>query len=173
MADIRHLYLMRHAEAEGLARSDALRSLTPRGFAQAQLAGQWLAKQGLVLDMVCCSPYLRARQTAAEVCRALSSAPQFELEELLPSGDTQQLLVKLEQMSLPDGSIPARLLWVTHQPLLGKLRNVLVEGCVGNGYPVAPANIMLLGYEYIGPACASLVWSRDVVDFGQVHASKR
>jgi phosphohistidine phosphatase len=157
---------MRHAEAEGMARSDADRSLSPRGFGQAQRAGQWLASQNVAIDMICHSPYLRAKQTAAEVCRALNSTSSLGLEELAPSGDLQRLLAQWEQLSLPGGSVPVSMLWVTHQPLVGNLRNVLAEGSVGNGYPFAPASITLLEYDYVGPACASVVWLRDVADFG-------
>jgi phosphohistidine phosphatase len=157
---------MRHAEAEGMARSDAGRSLTPRGFGQARLAGQWLARQGVSIEMICHSPYLRAKQTTAEVCHGLISPLRLELEELAPSGDLQRLLTQGEQLSLPGDGAPASMLWVTHQPLVGNLANFLTEGTVGNGYPFAPASVMLLEYDYFGPACAAIAWLRDVADFG-------
>ncbi len=149
-----------------MAHSDADRSLTPRGLGQAQRAGEWLARQGVSIDMICHSPYLRAKQTSAEVCRALTSPSPLELEELAPSGDVPRLLAQWEQLTLPGGRVPVSMLWVTHQPLVGNLRNFLVEGGVGNGYPFAPASITLLEYDYVGPACASLAWLRDVADYG-------
>lgn len=166
MGDIRRLYLMRHAEAEALAGDDTKRPLTPHGSRQAQTMGRWLSANGHLIDMVCRSPYLRARQTSEEVCRCLGPVSRLEFVGLVPSGNPEDVLQQWEQTRLPGGGLPAAALWVTHQPLVGKLCNYFVDGSMGNGCPFAPASIMLLEYEHIGPGCASIVWARDVVDGG-------
>src|SRR5689334_25020201 len=68
----RTLVLLRHAKAahpDGVA--DLQRSLTPRGHADAAVAGGWLAGQRLIPDVVLCSPARRTRETWHGVALAL------------------------------------------------------------------------------------------------------
>ncbi len=159
---------MRHAEAEDFAREDAQRRLTPRGIEQARAMGQWLAAQGAVIDMLCSSPYLRATQTSTELGRCFGLPLPRELAELTPSGNLKRLLRLWDRTDLPGGELPRAAIWVTHQPLVGELRNYLVEGSVGHGFPFAPATIALLEYQHLGPGSASEIWRQDVLDPGQV-----
>ena len=76
------LYLLRHAEAENDAISDAARALTPRGVEQAARVGRFCARTGIAPELILFSPYIRAEQTArafAEAwppdARTLQSAP--------------------------------------------------------------------------------------------------
>ncbi len=164
MSERRCLYLMRHAEAENFTGADAQRSLTPNGFEQARAMGRWLAQQGVAIDTVCYSPYLRARQTCETVCQFLGSPSLLEFADLLPSARLESLLQRWDKTYLPNHELPTQALWVTHQPLVGKLCSYLVEGSVDQGYPFAPASVVLLTYQYIGPGCASKVWGQDVYD---------
>jgi phosphohistidine phosphatase len=69
---VRTLVLLRHAKAghpDGVA--DLKRSLTPRGHADAAVAGAWLADQHLIPDLVLCSPARRTRETWHGVALAL------------------------------------------------------------------------------------------------------
>ncbi len=61
----RLLVLVRHAKTEvGAGKADHDRELLPRGRADAQAAGAWLAEElGLTPDLVLCSTAARARQT--------------------------------------------------------------------------------------------------------------
>lgn len=62
--DARTLVLMRHAKAEHTeGKRDSERELTPKGRADAVVAGQWLAEHEVVPDVVLCSTSVRTRQT--------------------------------------------------------------------------------------------------------------
>jgi phosphohistidine phosphatase len=163
MSERRYLYLMRHAEAEIFTGADDQRSLTPNGFEQAQAMGRWLALQDAAIETVCHSPYLRARQTCEAVCQFLGSPPMLEFTDLVPSGNLESLLQRWE-ITYADRELPTRALWVTHQPLVGKLCSYLVEGSVDQACPFAPATVVLLEYQYVGPGCASIAWCQDVYD---------
>jgi phosphohistidine phosphatase len=79
------LYLVRHAEA-ARGEPDALRPLTASGLAAARSLGAQLAAEGAHPDTVLSSPLLRARETAAELARALACAT--EPDERLAPGAT-------------------------------------------------------------------------------------
>ena len=78
------LYLVRHAEA-AQGEPDDLRPLTAAGRDAARALGERLAAEAQV-DAVLCSPLLRARETAAELARALGCEP--EPDERLAPGAT-------------------------------------------------------------------------------------
>ena len=64
--DVKHLILMRHAEADwGL--NDFDRPLTKRGHQQAAQAGAWLAEHGYIPEQIMSSAALRTRQTTTWV----------------------------------------------------------------------------------------------------------
>jgi phosphohistidine phosphatase len=91
------LYLIRHAEALTLGErgitDDAERPLSEHGENQAEMVGKGFQRKGLQLDMVVCSPLVRARQTAEIFLRNWSPAPpeiQFN-EGLLPEARPRKL----------------------------------------------------------------------------------
>jgi len=58
------LLLLRHSKAEpGPDKRDVDRALSDRGRRDAAAVGEWLAEQGLAMDLVVCSPSTRTRQT--------------------------------------------------------------------------------------------------------------
>jgi len=73
------LYLLRHAEAEILAASDAARRLTSKGEEQAARVGKFCAKHEITPAVILSSPVVRARQTADLVA---SKLPDAELVEV-------------------------------------------------------------------------------------------
>jgi phosphohistidine phosphatase len=71
----RTLVIMRHAKAEQLVSgTDFERRLTARGTTDATAAGAWLAAEGLVPDLVICSPAARTRGTWHGVAIGLADA---------------------------------------------------------------------------------------------------
>jgi phosphohistidine phosphatase len=67
---------MRHSRAtHKTGFEDVERPLTGRGRRDAAAAGSWLRDQGLVPDLVLCSPALRTRQTWDELSGPLSTPP--------------------------------------------------------------------------------------------------
>jgi phosphohistidine phosphatase len=81
------LYLVRHAEAAP-GEPDDLRPLTPAGRDAARDLSRRLAGRGLRPTALLSSPLLRARQTAAELARALDC--EAEADERLAPGATAE-----------------------------------------------------------------------------------
>jgi phosphohistidine phosphatase len=74
------LWLLRHGEAvPHESKPDDERELTPRGRAQAELAGVALAKLGLEFAACYTSPKVRAVETAQLACRSLNTEPVEEI----------------------------------------------------------------------------------------------
>ena len=113
--------LMRHGEARALAGKDAARPLTQWGCAAVQAAAHKLAKKSPSAQGVRSSPYLRARQTAEIVSEVLNLPLLPESAELVPSGDSDQLVAWLLAEAQP-------VIWVFHMPLIGRLIHDLT-GC--------------------------------------------
>jgi len=65
------LTFLRHAEAEDEVTSDFERKLTSKGLEQADKAGKFCVKFGLVPDIILSSPVVRAEQTAKAVSKRL------------------------------------------------------------------------------------------------------
>ncbi len=116
------LWMLRHGEAERETRHDPDRVLTEPGRAAAAAAGAVLATLAPRPLRLLCSPYARAQQTAAA---ALQSLPGLRIETvdwLTP--DTPPLTTLKHLTAIHDESV----LLVAHQPLLGDLLGLLVEG---------------------------------------------
>ncbi|MEV2237676.1 histidine phosphatase family protein [Micromonospora sp. NPDC049891] len=73
----RTLVLLRHAKAEQPTtdRPDVERPLATRGRADAAAAGAWLARHGLLPDVVLCSAAVRTRQTWHDVQLGITGSP--------------------------------------------------------------------------------------------------
>ncbi len=86
------LVLVRHAEAAP-GEPDELRPLTPGGREAARALGEQLAADDVRPDAVLTSPLLRARETGAELARAL--AVPVEPDERLAPGATAESVLQL------------------------------------------------------------------------------
>jgi phosphohistidine phosphatase len=105
------LWLLRHGEAVPHdSKPDFDRELTARGERQAVAAGEALARLGLELAACYTSPLIRAAQTAALACEALSGEPA-EREEVGKGFDVEVVRELLAQHG--DGD---RILVVGHSP---------------------------------------------------------
>ena len=129
------LWLLRHAEPEERAESgkDEDRRLTAAGLAQARAAGRGIAAVSDGLRLVLTSPYLRARQTAEPVARALHVALRAT-SALEPDRDPGAVLSEIEATG------EESLLLVGHAPLLGHLLGLLITGDHGADVPLAKAS---------------------------------
>ena len=144
---------MRHGEAEGRAPSDQQRRLTARGQDDALAAGKALA--ALNIPLLAHSPYTRTCETADAVCNGF--APTRETwPELTPDSSPEQVIEKLQAIQAEC------VLLVSHQPLVGKLTALLVDGAAGFGLPFATASIARLHCDVVAPGCARLLWHRSV-----------
>lgn len=66
-----HLYLLRHADADTQAPSDAGRELSEKGLEQAARVASFCSAYKLKLDVILSSPLIRAQQTAKRVAEKL------------------------------------------------------------------------------------------------------
>jgi phosphohistidine phosphatase len=126
------VYLVRHAEAAP-GEPDELRALTPDGRRAARDLGDRLANEGVSPDAVISSPLLRARETAAEIGRALGVEP--EADDRLGSGATADGL-----RELVDGR-GETVVAVGHQPDCGRIAAELGDGVEP---PFPPAGVVVL-----------------------------
>jgi len=111
---IRHLYLVRHAEAEPERTTDAERRLTEKGKRQAEKLGRFCLQQGLAVDAIFSSPLVRAVQTAEPVAQALKTKVHCSPE--LASGMTPGRLRAFLEAQKDSGS----LMIVGHEPDLSE-----------------------------------------------------
>jgi phosphohistidine phosphatase len=126
------VYLVRHAEAAP-GEPDDLRALTPDGRRAARDLGDRLANEGVRPDAVISSPLLRARETAAEIGRALGVEP--EADDRLGSGATADGLRELVE------GRGETVVAVGHQPDCGRIAAELGDGVEP---PFAPAGVVVL-----------------------------
>ncbi|MEQ8952504.1 MAG: phosphohistidine phosphatase SixA [Gammaproteobacteria bacterium] len=140
------IYLFRHGRAQDHAASDAERELTAEGEQQVTAVVTTLQRQRASIARILCSPYIRARQTAAILARELGDPPVSEFEALLPHTSPQELLAQLGRLS--DEST----VLVGHNPLLSQLLSLMVEGRVDSGYGLGTAHIAIIDCEF--PAIA-------------------
>ena len=97
--DVKHLILMRHAEADwGL--NDFDRPLTKRGHQQAAQAGAWLAERGYIPEQIMSSAALRTRQTTTWVSDALGEkGPTAHLDEGLYEVGASRIIARINGVS--------------------------------------------------------------------------
>jgi phosphohistidine phosphatase len=122
----RTLVLLRHAKAaHPEAVVDLDRPLTPRGHADAAVAGGWLATIRLIPQVVMCSPSRRTRETWHGVALALGADATGITVVYDPSiyeaGRGQPLL---ELVSATDPAVSSLLL-IGHNPTISMLSSLL------------------------------------------------
>lgn len=128
MAAPKQLIVMRHAKAGELPGGpDFERALRPRGCENAKSAGEWLAGQGLLPDLVLCSKARRARQTWQYVVAGLHSEPEVIIDTRLYEADAGQLLAIFAET---DPGVRS-LMYVGHNPAAAEVTEILA------GAPVA------------------------------------
>jgi phosphohistidine phosphatase len=113
------LFIVRHAKA-ATGDPDELRPLTEDGRETARALGRQLAADGVRPDAILTSPLLRARETAAEISKAVGTEPEPD-ERLAPG-------------AMPDDFVAVAtgrgesVLVVGHQPDCGRAASALGGG---------------------------------------------
>jgi len=115
MLSVMKLFLLRHAPAEP-GSPDAKRALTPAGRRMAEELARFMAERPFfAVQEIWCSPYRRARETAAPVHAALGEKVRLRFrDDLVPHADPAALLPDLRRLDRP-------LLIVGHNPHLAHL----------------------------------------------------
>lgn len=131
------LVLFRHGEA-GVAARDFDRCLTDQGVTDVRKVACSVADK-LNGATAYVSPYVRARQTCAEIQRNTDLKACHELPLITPDDDPLQVIDWLNQQDSE-----STLLLVTHQPLVSRLISLLLDGHETGFYPMATASVTIL-----------------------------
>lgn len=125
------LYLVRHAHAAS-GEPDELRPLTAQGREQARALGERLRAEEARPEIVLTSPLLRARETGAELARALGA--ETEPDERLAPG------ASLEDVRAAVAGRGEQVVVVGHQPDCGQI----AEALTGSEPAFPPAGLAVL-----------------------------
>ena len=140
------LILLRHAKAVTYSpEGDFGRELAPRGRAQAERLGRWLADKSFAPTLVFASPARRTRETADLALAALPVRPARVDAAGLYNADATDILALIRDA--PEDH--ERLMIVGHNPGMAEVANFLA----GAGDPAAH---LKLGRKYPTCACAVL-----------------
>ena len=129
------LFLLRHAEAEPNAASDAKRALTAKGCKQAESVGQFFLKHGFLPEMIIASPLTRAEETARIVARELNFPQPVQIGQFLRAGMTPEQALSgirecfIELMKREKSLEKVSIMLVGHEPDFSNLAGVLIGGC--------------------------------------------
>lgn len=156
------ILVMRHADALSRSKSDvkydAERPLSEKGREQATAMGRLLASLAIAPDLIICSPFIRAQETAERVGAELKEKIEpLPLTELAPGSALDDLLCAAAQYG-ENGT--RRMLAVLHQPdVSGILASVL--SCSENQLPLRITPATLAGFTidptaYAGTASLDL-----------------
>jgi phosphohistidine phosphatase len=166
MQQSRRLVVVRHAEAEPSAATDAERPLAPRGHADARAAGEWLAGQGVVPDHALVSAALRARETWASLSAGAGTDLEPEVSRLLYSAEPDTVLDLVREVPAGVGCLVV----VGHNPAMAYLANLLDDGdgdedattgLATRGFPTCSLAV----FEHAGEWAGLEVTSARLVDF--------
>jgi phosphohistidine phosphatase len=123
------LFLLRHGvavEKEQWTGGDAQRPLSREGTGRMEAEARTMARLGMGLDRILCSPFVRARQTAQIVARALDlREPPAPDERLSPGFDSGSL-----ESILGENEGAKALMLVGHEPDFSRLIGGLTGGRV-------------------------------------------
>ncbi|MFT6895627.1 MAG: phosphohistidine phosphatase [Paraglaciecola sp.] len=117
-----HVIIMRHGDAKPAHGEDSLRQLSPFGHKQATAAGKWLQQRYLTsgIDMSLVSPYVRARETLAEVSGEVKINQELICSDITPDGSVC-LTHDYLNFLISDKQISHSLLIISHMPFVSYL----------------------------------------------------
>jgi phosphohistidine phosphatase len=158
MRPVRYLLLLRHAKAERSQPGgrDHERVLTPRGRADAEKVGTYLARHRLVPDIALVSTAARTRQTWDRIAPGLPNKPPAGFEDRLYNATPEAILKAIAETSPEVG----RMLVIGHNPGLQELAVLLVAA----GEVDARQRLK----EHF-PTCALAVIEFAIDDWARVH----
>ncbi len=148
-----NIYIMRHGEAEARAPADHLRELTARGISQVE----WMCEhiQALsTVDRIICSPYIRAKQTAALVANYIQKGAET-CDLITPSSEPELAVDFLykENTKHPSNSM----LLVSHMPFVAGLVQTLASEDPGQIF-MPTASVAQMSTEVLAKHCCEFHW---------------
>ena len=145
------LYILRHAEAEPEARTDAERTLTSKGCDQAKAVGRFCGEHEIYPALILTSPLVRAQQTAKLVCKELGEKTKLETAEFLSPGmNPERAFADLNKFS-----DPGPLMLVGHEPDLSELIAASIGG-VSESIRLRKAGLAKLTLPEVKPGVGTL-----------------
>lgn len=156
---MRRLFLLRHAKTERPepGERDRDRKLSKRGRADAPIIGAYMARHGLIPDLVLVSPVTRAEDTWALLAPAFAKTPRVTREERIYDASPEQLASLIRETRNAKA-----LLVVGHNPGLQQLAVALIA----SGDVAARARVS----EKL-PTCGLVVIDFPFDDWSRLHAS--
>lgn len=147
---------MRHGQAEPMAARDAERVLTGHGRLEAQRMAGILDAARSGLETILASPFARAQQTAEIVREALAFRGAVGTAPWLTPDDSP-----LAALDFLAERKERELLVVSHQPLVGQLISLLVEGHRQSAVALPTAGLACLEMDVPAAGLARLegVWT--------------
>ncbi|WP_193074217.1 phosphohistidine phosphatase SixA [Pseudomonas sp. FME51] len=144
------VWILRHGQAEPSAASDAERRLTDAG--RGEVAGMAEQLAGHALEAIIASPYRRAQQTAELMRQQLGVRRSIiTVDWLTPDSDPLAVLDELADR------VEGEVLLVSHQPLVGQLLSLLVDGHRQGHYPMPTAGLACLEMPLPAAGVAGLI----------------
>ncbi len=148
------VYFLRHADAEPDVAPDFNRRLTPKGLEQAEKVGKFLARFGLLPDVIISSPVVRAWQTARIVAQKLGEAEVNEGRWLACGMDPESCLEQLRPY-IKNASI----LLVGHEPDFGEAIASLIGLPDPSGLKIRKASLTAVDLPQIAVGRGELQFS--------------
>jgi phosphohistidine phosphatase len=104
---LKRLYLLRHAKSswDDPSLSDIDRPLAPRGVAAAPMMAEAMESEGLLPELVICSPARRTRETWDRIGSCLAFEPPSRLDERLYLASPGELIAVIQEQPDELGSV--------------------------------------------------------------------
>jgi len=136
------LLLLRHARSDNATpgSSDINRPLNERGKQQAQAIGNFIKKQNLTVELVVCSPAVRARETAELVLSAAEVDAKVRYDQRIYEASPHQLLEVISEVDAARNTV----LLVGHNPGIEELLKALT----GKEEPISPGTLASIDFGF-------------------------
>lgn len=153
-----NLYILRHAIAEDGSPTlpDSQRRLTPDGARKMRKEAKGIKELELDFDLILTSPYLRAKETAEIVAKALDCEENLTITPALAAdGNPKELIEEIRRKYHKEKHI----LLVGHEPYLSNLVSLLLSGQTSLSITLKKGGLCALsvGSLHYG-RCATLEW---------------
>ena len=144
---------MRHGDALPVADTDAGRPLSTLGECQSVLVGTAMKHLGISVDILFCSPFERARQTAGKIQEIIPVQKFILTDHLTPASDHRNIFNTLQ--SVQSESI----LCVGHEPHLSIMISMLISGSRNARIEIAKASLACLEVSPpVSPGSGVMKW---------------
>jgi phosphohistidine phosphatase len=151
------IYILRHGRAEKRApsvRGDEGRALTGEGRTEILGVAEFLASRDVVFGCIATSPFVRAKETAEIVARALGKRGILaDWQELTPGSSIEALESRISGRPEDES-----LLIVGHEPLLGQFTGYMITGGGNAAMAFGKGGLAKIRNAQLDPVSGELQW---------------